>query len=190
MSRTRWLLFSVPLLLFVAMVYFFGRAIGTDPSILPSARLDKPLPAFELPLLENPAQTITEARIKGPLLLNVWATWCPTCIVEHPVLMQLSTSGIRMVGLNYKDEPQAAIRYLEIHGNPFELNIVDLKGDFGLDLGVYGAPESYLIDAEGRIRYRHVGVITLDNWRDLLWPKWQEMGGAMPGTPAPEEVSL
>lgn len=180
MSLRKWLLFSLPLIGFAVMVYFFGRAIGTDPTILPSTRIDKPLPAFQLPTLEDPAQIVSASDIKGPLLLNVWATWCPSCIVEHPVLVELSKAGIRMVGLNYKDEPQAARKYLELHGNPFELNIADVKGDFGLDLGVYGAPESYLIDAQGNIRYRHVGVITLDNWRTLLWPKWQEMGGTRP----------
>lgn len=187
MSLNKWLLFSLPLIGFALLVYFFGRAIGSDPSILPSTRIDQPLPAFQLPTLEDPSRTVTASEIKGPLLLNVWATWCPSCIVEHPVLVALSREGIRMVGLNYKDEPQAARQYLAIHGNPFELNIADVKGDFGLDLGVYGAPESYLIDAAGKIRYRHVGVITEDVWRTLLWPKWQEMGGTHPGPAAGDD---
>lgn len=160
MSLRKWLLFSLPLIGFAVMVYFFGRAIGSDPSLLPSTRIDQSVPAFQLPVLEDPARTVSASDMRGPLLLNVWATWCPSCIVEHPVLVALAKEGIRMVGLNYKDEPQAARKYLEIHGNPFEVTIADVKGDLGLDLGVYGAPESYLIDAEGKIRYRHVGVIT------------------------------
>ncbi|HVL01430.1 MAG TPA: DsbE family thiol:disulfide interchange protein [Dongiaceae bacterium] len=180
MSLRKGLLFSLPLILFAVLVYFFGKAIGTDPSVLPSTRLDQPLPAFQLPVLEDPSRTVTAADIKGPVLLNVWATWCPSCLVEHPVLLELARQGIPMVGLNYKDEPQAALKYLEIKGSPFVFNIADIKGDFGLDLGVYGAPESYLIDAEGKIRYRHIGVITEDVWRDLLWPKWQEIGGKDP----------
>lgn len=180
MSRTKWILFSLPLISFAVMVYFFGSAIGSDPSILPSTRIDKPFPAFELPTLENPEQTVNQTAVKGPLLLNVWATWCPTCIVEHPLLVELSRRGIPMVGLNYKDEPDAARKYLEINGNPFKWNIADVKGDLGLDLGVYGAPETYLIDAEGKIRHRFVGAITPDVWRKELWPQWQAMGGVQP----------
>ena len=102
------------------------------------------------------------------------------CKVEHPVLNELSKNGIRIVGLNYKDVREAAIKYLEFNGNPYQQNIYDESGDLGLDLGVYGAPETFLIDAEGVIRYRHVGVVTPENWRELLWPKWQEMGGKGP----------
>lgn len=190
MSRGKWLLFSLPLVVFAVMVFFFGSAIGTDPSVLPSTRIDKPFPAFRLPTLENSAQVVSEQQLKGPLLLNVWATWCPTCIVEHPVLVELSRRGIPMVGLNYKDEPAAARKYLEIHGNPFKWNIADVKGDLGLDLGVYGAPESYLIDAEGKIRHRFVGAVTPDVWRNELWPRWQAMGGVQPqDVPAQEGAS-
>ena len=176
-SRFRWLLFSLPLLGFAALVYVFGSAIGTDSSLLPSTRIDKPVPAFDLPLLDNPQKKVTQEVLKGPVILNVWATWCPTCQEEHPLLVQLARNGIPIIGVNYKDEPQAALKYLEIHGNPFKLNIADEKGSFGLDLGVYGAPESYLIDAEGRIQYRQVGAITPDVWRNVLWPKWKAMGG-------------
>ena len=183
MKSMKWLLYSIPLLGFAVMVYFFGSAIGTDPSILPSTRIHKPVPAFNLPLLDNPQQTVTQAVVKGPVILNVWATWCPTCQEEHPLLVQLSQSGIRMIGLNYKDEPQAALKYLEIHGNPFDMNIADEKGNLGLDLGVYGAPESFLIDADGKIQYRHVGAITPDVWRNVLWPKWQAMGGTHKAAP-------
>lgn len=176
MSRGK-LLFSIPLIAFMVLGFFFLKALNSDPSLLPSTRIDQKVPAFTLPGLEDASRVLTEQQVKGPLLLNVWATWCPSCQVEHPVLLELAKNGIPIVGLNYKDVRQAAMKYLEIHGNPFKYNIYDERGDLGLDLGVYGAPETYLIDAEGVIRYRHVGVISPQNWRELLWPKWQEMGG-------------
>ena len=185
MKGGKWLLFSLPLVLFAGMAYFFLNAIGTDPSLLPSTRIDKPFPAFELPTLEDPAKTVTEKDLRGPLLVNIWATWCPTCIVEHPMLVELSRRGIPMVGVNYKDEPAAARQYLQNHGNPFQWNILDAKGDLGLDLGVYGAPETYLIDAEGKIRHRFAGALTPDVWVKELWPIWQSMGGFQPSDTAP-----
>lgn len=177
MSRSKWLLFSIPLIAFLVMVFFFLKALNSDPSLLPSTRIDQKVPAFSLSGLEDATRVITEQQLKGPLLLNVWATWCPSCQVEHPVLMELAKNGILIVGLNYKDVRSAALQYLSNHGNPFQFNIYDEGGDLGLDLGVYGAPETYLIDADGVIRYRHVGIISPQNWRELLWPKWREMGG-------------
>lgn len=180
MNRAKWLLFSLPLVVFAVMVFFFASAIGHDPTLLPSARIDKPFPAFELPTLEDPARVVSERDLQGPLLVNVWATWCPTCIVEHPVLVELARHGIPMVGINYKDEPAAARQYLQYNGNPFRLNVLDEKGDLGLDLGVYGAPETYLIDAEGKIRHRFAGAVTAEVWREKLWPIWQSIGGFQP----------
>lgn len=185
MKGGKWLLFSLPLVSFAVMALFFLNAIGTDPSVLPSTRIDKPFPAFALTTLEDPARTVTEKDLQGPLLVNVWATWCPTCIVEHPMLVELSRRGIPMVGVNYKDEPAAARQYLQNHGNPFRWNIVDARGDLGLDLGVYGAPETYLIDADGKIRHRFAGAVTPDVWVKELWPIWQSMGGFQPSDDAP-----
>ncbi|MGB3622842.1 MAG: DsbE family thiol:disulfide interchange protein [Ketobacter sp.] len=187
MSRGKLLLYSVPLVLFLLLGYFFARALHSDPSLLPSTRVDHQVPAFNLNTLAEPEQQITEQMIKGPLLLNVWATWCPSCQLEHPMLIQLAENGIRIIGLNYKDERMAAQKYLDIHGNPFEFNIYDTKGDLGLDLGVYGAPETFLIDSDGVIRYRHVGVISPEVWRETLWPKWQAMGGTHSPVPDVEK---
>ncbi len=180
MSKSRWLLFSIPLIAFAVLVYVFGRAIGSDPSVLPSTRIDKSFPAFTLDTLENPGQMRSERDIQGPVLVNVWATWCPSCQVEHPLLLQLAQSGIPIIGLNYKDESAAARKYLELHGNPFIWNVADVKGDLGLDLGVYGAPETYVIDANGKIRHRFIGAITPESWRGELWPIWQSIGGVQP----------
>jgi len=178
--KMKWLLFSLPLAGFLVLGYFFLQALHDDPSLLPSTRIDHKVPEFSLPTLQDADKQVTRQQIKGPLLLNVWATWCPSCRIEHPVLEELAKNGIPIVGLNYKDEREAALRYLENHGNPYQYNIYDAAGDLGLDLGVYGAPETFLIDAEGVIRYRHVGVISPDNWREVLWPKWQAMGGKGP----------
>jgi cytochrome c biogenesis protein CcmG/thiol:disulfide interchange protein DsbE len=171
------LLFFVPLLAFLVMGFFFLKALNSDPSLLPSTRLNQALPVFTLSTLADESRMVTQQDVKGPLLLNVWATWCPSCQLEHPLLNELAKNGIRIVGLNYKDTRMPALQYLQIHGNPFAFNIYDDAGDLGLDMGVYGAPETYLIDAEGIIRFRHVGVITPQLWREALWPKWQAMGG-------------
>ena len=188
MTKLKWLLFSIPLLAFGVMVYFFGSAIGSDPTLLPSTRIDHPFPAFSLQTLERPNQIKTEKDIKGPVLINVWATWCPSCQVEHPLLVELAQSGIPIIGMNYKDEPEAARKYLELHGNPFKWTISDVKGDLGLDLGVYGAPETYLIDAQGKIRHRFIGAITPESWRSDIWPVWQSIGGFQPAqAPATEQ---
>ena len=173
-------LYLIPFIVVMVLGYFFASALNHDPSLLPSTRVDQKVPEFNLPTLKGD-KNVSQMQVKGPLLLNVWATWCPSCQLEHPVLNELAKGGITIVGLNYKDEREAALKYLEIHGNPFTFNVYDHKGDLGLDLGVYGAPETYLIDAEGVIRYRHVGVITPQNWRELLWPKWQAMGGTHRG---------
>ncbi len=184
MKSLKWLLFGLPLLGFIAMAFLFFNALGSDPSLLPSARLDQKIPAFELETLAQPGAMVSTATVKGPLLLNVWATWCPSCQLEHPMLLELAKAGIPIVGLNYKDERAAALKYLELHGNPFQYNIFDQKGSLGLDLGVYGAPETYLVDAEGVIRYRHVGVVDPKVWTQVLWPRWQAMGGFDPQSTA------
>jgi len=103
-------------------------------------------------------------------MLNVWATWCPSCRIEHPVLNQLAAEGVIIYGLNYKDTPDDALNYLQTLGNPYKKVISDTRGDLGLDLGVYGAPETYLVDANGIIIYRHVGVVTQENWLSTLKP--------------------
>ena len=176
MKPGKLLLFSLPLAVFLGLGYFFLQALDSDPSLLPSTRIDDQVPGFQLPTLADAGRMVSEAELRGPLLLNVWATWCPSCQLEHPVLLELAKNGVPIVGLNYKDVRPAALKYLEIHGDPFQFNIYDEQGDLGLDLGVYGAPETYLIDDQGVIRYRHVGVVTPQNWREQLYPIWQSMG--------------
>lgn len=180
MNKSKWVLYALPLIGFLVLGYVFSQALKNDPSLLPSTRLSQPVPAFSLPLLADAGTIVTQEKLKGPLLLNVWGTWCPSCQLEHPMLLKLAENGIQIVGLNYKDHRQAALKYLELHGNPFQYNVFDEQGNLGLDLGVYGAPETFLIDADGIIRDRLVGVITPEVWREKLWPQWQAMGGTRP----------
>ena len=154
----------IPLIIFLAiaaaLLWQLARnAEGDDPTTLESALIGKPVPKFRLESLDNPGQfyqadVLTQGK---PVLLNVWATWCPTCRAEHQYLNQLSAQGIRVVGMNYKDDRQKAICWLKELGNPYALSLFDGDGMLGLDLGVYGAPETFLIDGNGIIRYRHAG---------------------------------
>lgn len=187
----------LPLMVFVviALVFFRleTRMISGDyvPSELPSAMLDKPLPNFSLPMLGDSSQqlTLTDLR-KRPFLLNVWATWCISCRVEHPYLHKLAELGVPIYGLNYKDEESEALLWLKKLGDPYVLNINDSEGRLGLDLGVYGAPETYLIDVDGVIRYRHVGIVDDRVWETKLQPlmqSLQEKNNSANAPAAPEE---
>ena len=165
----------VPLMLFVVLAMFLFRGLGLDPSEMPSALIDRPLPEFNLPRLGE-TNMLSAEDVKGQAgLLNVWATWCPSCRVEHPYLRTLAERGVPIYGLNYKDSDSAALRWLDELGNPYRFNIADREGSLGLDLGVYGAPETYLLDAEGIVRYRHVGVVDESVWHATLEPLYKQL---------------
>lgn len=165
----------LPLFLFAVLALFLFRGLSLDPQELPSALIDRPLPEFSLPELKT-GDTVRAGDLRGSVsLLNVWATWCVSCRVEHPYLQQLADSGVPIYGLNYKDEDAAALRWLNDLGNPYRLNIVDRDGSLGVDLGVYGAPETYLLDGDGIIRYRHVGVVDDRIWQGVLSPLYEEL---------------
>lgn len=167
----------LPLLLFIPLGLLLMKGLQLDPQALPSALLDKPLPAFSLPALGDPGQVLTRDDIVGTKsLINVWATWCPTCRAEHPALVALARErGVRIIGLNYKDERAAALGWLARLGDPYALNIFDAEGRLGLDLGVYGAPETFVVDSAGVIRYKHVGVIDEKVWQENLLPVFEEI---------------
>lgn len=172
--KLKAMVWGLPLVLFLAVAAFLMTRLGEDPTTLPSARLGKPFPDFIVTDLEGRA--ISLAQIKGqPALVNVWASWCPSCKEEHPTLMALSKQGVTVIGMNYKDAPQDALAYLTQYGNPFKMIIADNKGNIGLDLGVYGAPETYLIDAAANIRYRYVGVFDNTIWQTQLAPCYQQL---------------
>lgn len=175
MNKQRLFLF-IPLLVFVVLAIFFWRGLSLDPNAMPSALLNKPVPAFELPVLpapENP-QGLTVANqelFKGRVsLLNVWATWCVTCKQEHEFLNSLKAQGIPIYGVNYKDDNDAAQNWLaELH-NPYVFSVIDADGRLGLNLGVFGAPETYVIDKEGVIRYKHIGDVNEIAWEKTIKP--------------------
>jgi cytochrome c biogenesis protein CcmG/thiol:disulfide interchange protein DsbE len=165
----------LPLFLFALLALLLFRGLFLDPSEMPSALIDRPLPAFNLPALGGEEQLSRDDVTGQVALLNVWATWCVSCRVEHPYLQQLADSGIPIYGLNYKDSDDAAQGWLDELGDPYRFNIADREGTLGLDLGVYGAPETYLLDASGVVRYRHVGVVNEDVWRTVLEPLYLEL---------------
>ena len=168
----RRLFLFVPLVLAVALGWVLFAGIGKDTSTLESALIGKPVPEFQLAQLENPDSTLTNEVFKGQVsLLNVWGTWCPACRDEHPDLLWLAREkGVPIIGLNYKDNRSAALEWLEKLGDPYQINLFDPQGRLGFDLGVYGAPETYVIDSEGVVRHRHVGVVNEKVWEQTLEP--------------------
>jgi len=170
------LLMLLPLAIFLAVAVFLYRGLFLDPSELPSALIDKPLPEFSQPSLEDPERMLSSADFKGEAaLVNVWATWCPTCRAEHEMLNQLASQGVVVYGINYKDDSEAARRWLDELGNPYRLNVEDPQGTLGINLGVYGAPETFLIDKDGVIRHKYVGAIDQRVWREQLAALYQEL---------------
>ena len=176
MSRARLLaVFGVltGVALFAAMALF---GINNDPSELPSALIGKPFPEFTTGSVDDTDTVITRADLLGhPALVNVWATWCISCKVEHPVLNDLAKQGVVIHGINYKDKKPEAQRWLQDFLNPYQLNISDPEGKLGFNLGVYGAPETFIIDKQGIVRHKFVGVVDKAVWREKLAPIYQEL---------------
>ncbi|HEU5283904.1 MAG TPA: DsbE family thiol:disulfide interchange protein [Burkholderiales bacterium] len=164
--------FLLPLAIFVALVVFLAVGLKLNPREVPSPLIDKPAPAFELTRLDDPARAVRLEDLRGQVwLLNVWASWCVACLDEHPVLLEFSRSrAVPIYGLNYKDEREAAIAWLRKHGNPYDASIVDAQGRVGIDYGVYGVPETFLIDGQGIIRYKHIGPLTAKVLNEKIVP--------------------
>jgi cytochrome c biogenesis protein CcmG, thiol:disulfide interchange protein DsbE len=170
--------FLLPIALFVALgallVYalFLMQTGQYSPRHIPSPLVGKPLPAFSLPLLHRPAQSVTSESLRGRIyLLNVWASWCLECRHEHPLLNDIARRRIvPIIGLNYKDPRADALAWLNELGNPYEFSLADITGRTGVELGVYGVPETFVIDQAGVVRYRHVGVITARSWAEKIQP--------------------
>lgn len=168
----------IPLALFLVLVGFLIVGLQRDPKELPSQFINKAAPAFSAPVLDGQSKAnFSPADMKGKVwLLNVFASWCVACQVEHPVLMQLSKTGqLNLIGLDYKDKPEDGQKWLSRHGNPYQIVALDADGRIGIDYGVYGVPESYLIDKNGMIRDKVVGPITQDIWEQRLQPKIREL---------------
>jgi len=171
--------FLVPLAVFIVLVAFLWVGLSLKPREVPSPLIDKPAPAFALSRLDNPQQSVTPQDLRGQVwLLNVWASWCVACLDEHPVLVEFSKSGaLPIYGLNYKDSPDAARAWLGKHGNPYTVSIVDADGRVGIDYGVYGVPETFLIDKDGVIRFKQIGPVTPEVLRDKILPLARRLQG-------------
>ena len=169
--------YLIPLVLFLVLAGFLAIGLTRDPHEIQSVLINKPAPAFRLPQLKAAASTISNEDMRGKVwLLNVWASWCVACREEHPWLIKYAQSGVVPIyGLNYKDRREDAIGWLEELGDPYTVSAVDLDGRVGIDYGVYGAPETYIIDQSGMIRLKHVGPITPDVWTGKILPAVQEL---------------
>ncbi|MBI5040429.1 MAG: DsbE family thiol:disulfide interchange protein [Gammaproteobacteria bacterium] len=174
---TRYLL---PLGIFGVLVALLFVGLHLDPREVPSPLIDKPAPAFLLPQLHEPNKTLSRQDLLGKVyLLNVWASWCASCRDEQPVLMQFAqTRQVEMYGLNYKDQRDDALRWLEMFGNPYVASVSDTDGRVGIDWGVYGVPETFLIDRSGTIRYKHIGPVSQADLDTILLPKVRALQGA------------
>lgn len=156
----RRLLLLLPLLVFLGVVFFLFRGLSLDPSGRESALLGREFPSFSLSTLGDSNMRVDESILKGQVsLVNFWASWCPTCEKEMPQLRELGKRGVRLIGVDYKDTRKQGLKFLEGYEDFYEVNIFDPDGDLGFELGVYGIPETFLVDADGIVRYKHVGYI-------------------------------
>jgi cytochrome c biogenesis protein CcmG/thiol:disulfide interchange protein DsbE len=167
----------IPLAVFLVLCGFFFVGLFLNPREIPSPLIDKPAPQFKLAQLHTPGETIGTADMKGKVwLLNVWASWCVSCREEHPLLVELGKANIvPIVGLNYKDEPVAGMRWLQQLGNPYTVSAVDRDGRVGIDWGVYGVPETFVVDKQGVIRYKQIGPVTAEALEKKIIPLVREL---------------
>ena len=165
--------FVIPLVVFLGLAVMLGLGLQRDPRALESALLQQPVPVFDLPVLQGPeGARLTPQALQGQVwLLNVWASWCAPCRQELPILVEMSRKdGVTIYGLNYKDQPAKAQALLRVAGNPYVASAVDADGRVGMDFGIHAVPETFVIDAQGRVRYRHLGPVTPEVWNDKLMP--------------------
>ena len=164
--------YLLPLGIFVLLVFLLGVGLSLNPREVPSPLIGKPAPAFQLPQLHDPAKSFSPKELQGKVwVLNVWASWCVACREEHPVLTALARSGIAPVyGLNYKDQRNEAIEWLRRFGDPYQASLFDADGRVGIDYGVYGVPETYVIDKQGVIRYKRIGPVTPEIVKQKIAP--------------------
>ena len=169
--------FIIPIGLFALLGVLLAVGLKLDPRKIPSPLVDKPLPAFSLPTLDNPTRSLANRDFQGKVvLINVWASWCAACRQEHPLLMALARAKqVPLIGLNYKDKREDALRVLQTEGNPYDVSLVDADGRVGIDWGVYGVPETFVIDKRGVIRHKYIGPISAEAWEKTLLPLIQKL---------------
>lgn len=170
--------FLIPLALFGVLAWFLFAGLSLNPREVPSPLIGKPAPAFSLPRLDDPARSVGRTDLLGRVwVLNVWASWCAPCRQEHPLVVDFARrSKVPVVGLNYKDRPGDASAWLARLGNPYLMNLIDFDGKVGIDFGVYGVPETFVIDAQGVIRFKHVGPLTEATLRERIEPLLKQLG--------------
>lgn len=171
--------YLLPLGIFAVLVVFLGVGLNRDPRLVPSPLIDKPAPGFMLPTLADPSRSMSRKDMLGKVwLFNVWASWCVSCREEHPLLVQLAKANIVPIyGLNYKDDRKDAQQWLDNWGNPYQQVVEDQDGRVGIDYGVYGVPETYVIDKQGVIRYKQIGPLTVDVLKNKILPMVRELQG-------------
>lgn len=164
--------YIIPLILFIVMAVFLAMGLKLKPNEIPSPLLNKPARVFSAPKLNSPDEKLSPTDLKGKVwLLNVWASWCVSCREEHPVLNQFAQRHmVILIGLNYKDDPVAAKNWLETLGNPYNDSVMDNDGRIGIDWGVYGVPETFVMDKQGIVRYKHTGPVTEDDINTIFLP--------------------
>ncbi len=179
-SMTRLWRYFLPLAIFFGLCWFLWKGLSLNPREIPSALINKPAPEFSLPQLHAPDKKLGPADMKGKVwLLNVWGSWCVSCRYEHPMLNALAKQGVvPIIGLNWKDRPEDAKTWLKRFGDPYQVSVSDAEGRVAIDLGVYGAPETFVIDKAGMIRYKHTGPVSEDDVRNKFVPLIEQLNKA------------
>jgi len=169
--------FYIPIAIFAGIVIYMAIGLTLDPQKLPSTLIDKPVPEFDLPPIEGFERGLSSEDLKGEVtLINIWGSWCVSCIIEHPMLMELKKNKvIPIYGIDWKDPPGEGTKWLEKEGNPYTLIGDDADGRVSIDFGVTGAPETFIVDRDGRIRYKYIGPITPEAWNDVIYPLVKEL---------------
>ncbi len=169
----------LPVSISVLLLVMLGVGLQLKPREVPSPLISQPAPAFTLARLDEPARTLSAQDLRGQVwLLNVWASWCTACLQEHPLMLELARENqVVLIGLNYKDKPIDARRWLERHGDPYRVSLSDLDGRVGIDYGVYGLPETFIVDKQGVIRHKHIGALTRAALRERILPLMRQLDG-------------
>ena len=172
----RRLLFIAPIVVFAVMLVAFFAGLGRDPNRLPSMMIGKPVPAFSLPPVRPNDQGFATTDLGDePVLINFYASWCAACRIEHPILMRLRGQGVILHGVDWKDQPEAGFKWLIDRGDPYVRIGSDVSGRTGIDMGVSAVPETFVVDKQGRVRYRHVGAISADDWETKIGPLMEKL---------------
>ena len=171
--------YRIPLAVFIIMVVLLGYGLSLDPKKVPSPLIGKPAPEFSLARLANPQQRLAQEDLLGQVwVLNVWASWCVSCRAEHEIITRLSELNlVAVIGLNYKDDPVEARQWLEQFGNPYTISVMDRDGRVGIDWGVYGVPETFIIGKDGLIKYKHIGPVTQESLNNKVIPVLRKLIG-------------